>query len=127
MNVFLGSLIPALFLSWFVVTQPFVGPYTPEQKFSVSSEKLKQHVYTLSQQLPPRAHDSVALDITAAYIHDQFIRYSSAVHDQEFEVQGEIFRNVIARFGPETPERVVVGAHYDSVPESPGQGPCRLP
>ncbi|MDJ0958359.1 MAG: M28 family peptidase [Arenicellales bacterium] len=115
-----GCLAAILFLSWFVVTQPFVTTGSPGQTFSASAEKLKQHVYVLSQELPPRAHSAAALDITAAYIREQFKLYSGAVHDQTFEVQGETFRNVIAHFGPKTRERLVIGAHYDTAGGLPG-------
>ena len=115
-----GCLAAILFLLWFVVTQPFVTSGNPGKNFSVSAERLKQHVYVLSQELPPRVHSAMALDITAAYIRDQFKLYSSAVHDQAFEVQGETFRNVIAYFGPQTRERLVIGAHYDTAGGLPG-------
>lgn len=37
-----------------------------------------------------------------------------------FEVEGRNYRNVIAEFGPETEERIVVGAHYDAYHAFPG-------
>ncbi|HEX2236918.1 MAG TPA: M28 family peptidase, partial [Gammaproteobacteria bacterium] len=35
--------------------------------------------------------------------------------EQPYELNGKTYRNIIASFGPETDERIVVGAHYDSV------------
>lgn len=39
---------------------------------------------------------------------------------QSYEVHGALFTNVVARFGPEQGERVIVGAHYDACDGLPG-------
>lgn len=120
MVYFLISLATILFLVWFVVTQPFTGATNHDTKIDVSNTNLRRHVYTLSETLPPRAPDPAALDIAAAYIRSEFTRHSDRVRDQEFQVEGKTFRNVIARFGPATGPRIVVGAHYDTAGGLPG-------
>lgn len=120
MVYFLVALAAVSFLMWFVVTQPFIDPKSQDRVADVSSANLRRHVYMLSEQLPPRAPEPTALDITAAYIRDQFAHYSDAVRDQEFQVEGETFRNVIASFGPAMGPRMVVGAHYDTEGGLPG-------
>ena len=42
------------------------------------------------------------------------------MQDQVYEMEGRTYRNVIARFGPESRDPVVVGAHYDAFSELPG-------
>ena len=57
---------------------------------------------------------------TAEYIKKSLQETRARISEQEFEVDGEKFRNVIATFGPEDGERIIVGAHYDTVQETPG-------
>lgn len=119
MILFVGGTAALALLAWFVLTQPFVSP-APAVPGGASAERLSRHVLVLAQQLPPRAHAAEALDATAAYIRAEFERHSSEVVDQPFEVRGETFRNVIARFGPASGRLVVVGAHYDTAGGLPG-------
>jgi Zn-dependent M28 family amino/carboxypeptidase len=42
------------------------------------------------------------------------------VTEQAFRANGGTFRNVLAAFGPDTRERIVVGAHYDAAGPYPG-------
>jgi len=42
------------------------------------------------------------------------------VHEQPFTVGDREYRNVVAEVGPETAERIVVGAHYDTAGDQPG-------
>jgi Zn-dependent M28 family amino/carboxypeptidase len=60
------------------------------------------------------------LNKAADYIHEQFAKSSSSVSEQTYGLDDQKFRNVIASFGPETEERIVVGAHYDSYGGFPG-------
>ena len=43
-----------------------------------------------------------------------------AVEEQRYSAHGEIFRNLIVRLGPETEDRIVIGAHYDVRGPYPG-------
>jgi hypothetical protein len=42
------------------------------------------------------------------------------VEEQRYSAQGQPFRNLIVRLGPDTRERVVIGAHYDARGPFPG-------
>jgi len=60
------------------------------------------------------------LDTVANRIQSDFLRYSNRVSFQNFNIQGSEYRNVIASFGPENAERIIVGAHYDVCGEQGG-------
>jgi Zn-dependent M28 family amino/carboxypeptidase len=87
----------------------------------VDPQRLEAHVRMLSETLVPRdaAHPD-QLDQVAAYVHEEFVRTHATVVDQPFQVGGIPYRNVVARYGPDTRERVVVGAHYDAAGPYPG-------
>ena len=54
-----------------------------------------------------------SLNYVAAYIHDEFSKFTPNVSYQEFEVGGNTYKNVIGLFGQEDGPRIIVGAHYD--------------
>lgn len=84
-------------------------------------QKLKKYVKTLSEDLVPRdaAHPQ-NMNQVADYIHDKLEMYTERVEDQPYPANNITVRNVRAFFGPETAERVVVGAHYDVAGPYPG-------
>ncbi len=62
----------------------------------------------------PRNYINVdVLDTIAERIQLEFLHYSSRVTTQDYKVGENTYKNVIASFGPEGGERVIVGAHYD--------------
>lgn len=83
---------------------------------------LKSYVYHLSEELPPRSDDIDNLNTSAEYIHSVLSRFSQDVSYQEFEVDGETHKNVIARFGEPSNKcgTYVLGAHYDVFKAHPG-------
>lgn len=68
-----------------------------------------------------RAH---ALDATLSLIHEELDRSQVVATDHYFEVSGRRFSNVEvlvpSRRGATEPGCIVVGAHYDTVPGTPG-------
>jgi Zn-dependent M28 family amino/carboxypeptidase len=56
----------------------------------------------------------------AEYIRTEFQRAGARVFDQAYQVEGKTYRNVIAQLGPETNDRIIVGAHYDAAGPYPG-------
>ena len=56
----------------------------------------------------------------AAFIGEELRQTGAAVSRQPFETAGVRYENVVAAFGPDTPNIVVVGAHYDVAGEMPG-------
>lgn len=102
------------------VAQPFCSPGPPTEQ-QIPEERLREHVSMLSEKLVPRDHwHTNNLDQCAAYIADHFKQAGAAVEMQEFEANDRVYKNVIATFGPATPSRIVVGAHYDAYGELPG-------
>jgi Zn-dependent M28 family amino/carboxypeptidase len=83
--------------------------------------RLEAHVRALAEDFTPRDQSNPQnLDRAAAYVARELREAGGRVEDQPFEVHGTVYRNVIARFGPATRERIVVGAHYDAAGPYPG-------
>ncbi|HYO16145.1 MAG TPA: M28 family peptidase [Thermoanaerobaculia bacterium] len=87
----------------------------------VQPARLAAHVRMLTEDFVPRdeAHPE-NLDRAASYIRQVFESTGGRVEEQPFQVRGRTYRNVIAHFGPQTRERIVVGAHYDAAGPLPG-------
>src|SRR6185503_11154935 len=106
---------------WFWVTQPLLSRATPNPERTVDPSRLEAHVRKLSIELTPRDASHIEnLDRAAAYIRDEFSQTTASVSEQAYRVQGVSYRNVIAQFGPDSEERIVVGAHYDTAGPLPG-------
>jgi Zn-dependent M28 family amino/carboxypeptidase len=87
----------------------------------VDARSLEAHVRMLSETLLPRdeAHRE-NLDRVATYVAAELGRAGGRVEQQVFQVDKRTYRNVVARFGPQDGEIVVVGAHYDAFGPFPG-------
>ena len=106
---------------WFWVTQPLLTSARSNSERTVDPSRLKAHVRKLSIELAPRDESHIEnLDRVAAYIKDEFSQSTAFVSEQPYRVQDKSYRNVIARFGPESGERIIVGAHYDTAGPLPG-------
>ena len=111
-----------LFVPVWVLILPLAGQSadTPMTRL-VDPERLEAHVRMLSDTLVPRdATHPQRLDRVAAYVREELVRAHAAVSDQPFQVDGISYRNVVARYGPDAQECVVVGAHYDAAGPYPG-------
>jgi hypothetical protein len=107
--------------AFFYVAQPLFGSAQQQSSVSVDPARLEFHVRLLSTTLAPRDYAHPAnLDRVAEYIRHEFAQAKGRVSDQPFQVDGRTYRNIIAAFGPETQERVIVGAHYDAAGPYPG-------
>jgi peptidase M28-like protein len=107
--------------SWFWMTQPLFSRAKTDSERTVDPSRLQAHVRKLSIELSPRDESHVEnLDRVGAYIKDEFSQTTSLVSEQPYRVQGKSYRNVIAQFGPESEERIIVGAHYDVAGPLPG-------
>jgi Zn-dependent M28 family amino/carboxypeptidase len=88
---------------------------------AVSAERLVAHVRMLAETLAPRSVAHRAnLDAAASYVAVEMGAGGAQVSKQVYAAAGAEYRNVVARLGPETMERVVVGAHYDAAGPFPG-------
>jgi Zn-dependent M28 family amino/carboxypeptidase len=84
---------------------------------------LRSIVVELAAEIGPRPHrDSERLEMAAERIERRLNGFGYSVASQSFVSRGRATRNLVAELaGSETPERIlVVGAHYDTVPDSPG-------
>jgi len=83
--------------------------------------RLQTHVRTLAEDLTPRDADHPErLAPVADYIEAQLAPHTDRLDDQPYQVDGVTVRNVIARFGPGTGDRIIVGAHHDTAGPYPG-------
>lgn len=84
-------------------------------------QKLKEYVEILFEKFGPRdaAHPE-NMNQVADYIQEKLELFSARVEEQLYTVDGMTVRNVRAFLGPETEERIVVGAHYDVAGPYPG-------
>ncbi len=113
--VVLSLVILLNLMIWFWVTQPVFILKSNNQSLLVDEEKLKLHVRTLSETFFPRDEGNPEnLDKVAAYIKQEFEQAKGIVSEQPYKVAGKLYKNIIAQFGPDTEERIVIGAHYDS-------------
>ena len=107
--------------SWFWLTQPLFSSATPNPERTVDPLRLQAHVRKLSLEFSPRDESHIEnLDQAAAYIKNEFSQTTTLVSEQPYRVHGKSYRNVIAQFGPDSEERIVVGAHYDTAGPLPG-------
>lgn len=110
-----------LLAAWAWMTQPVLSSGMMKDTIPVEPQRLEAHVRTLAEAFFPRdaAHPE-NLDRAAAYIRQVFAQAGGRVSDQPYTVGGHTYRNVVARFGPDTKDRIVVGAHYDAAGPQPG-------
>ncbi len=65
-------------------------------------------------------HNVAVLDSVADHIKREFSKFTNRVTVQPYTVAGQLYSNIIASFGPEAGERIIVGAHYDVCGEQDG-------
>ncbi len=86
-------------------------------------ENLKQHVYMLAGEIGERNIQRPESLINAShYISRQWQAMGYEIHSQGYRAKNIPCTNIeITQKGTETPEKIIViGAHYDSIPGSPG-------
>lgn len=75
---------------------------------------IRQHLEKLTQGPPFRNYKHIErLDEIAAYIYGEFSRTADTTYYQTYKIGSHEYRNVIASFGPDKAERIIIGAHYD--------------
>ncbi len=87
----------------------------------VSVERLRRHVENMLFDRSPNG-GYPGLEQAAHYIRKEFLKAGLDVRDDAFPWEGKLYKNVIAeKKGGTFPDKVfIVGAHYDTVPGSPG-------
>ncbi len=115
--VLLGLLVAACAY----LTQPVLPGGGTTVQPGADPRRLEGHVRVLSERFSPRGDKNLKnLDAAADYIADALRAAGGEVSDQRYSADGYTYRNVIAALGPESEERVVVGAHYDAFRGFPG-------
>lgn len=110
-----------LIAAWAWVTQPTRSSLEMNYMVAVEPARLEAHVRLLSETFFPRdAWHPENLERAAASIRREFEQAYGKVSEQPYEVKGKTYRNIIAGFGPDTQDRIVVGAHYDAAGKVPG-------
>lgn len=111
----------SLFITWLAVSRPsYVAPVRDRTAAPIHTDELKERVKFLSQNAIPRDSEHPEnLNQIAGYIKTQLAQYSNSVNYQTYTVGHTEYKNVIAEFGPETSELIVVGAHYDAYSTHP--------
>ncbi|HTO09462.1 MAG TPA: M28 family peptidase [Myxococcota bacterium] len=116
----LGLFATAALVAACVVTEPVI-PGGAASAPPADPARLEASVRMLAERFHPRDASHVAnLDAAAAWIDAELAAAGGRVSEQTWVTDGETYRNVLARFGPESSERVVVGAHYDVCDPLPG-------
>jgi Zn-dependent M28 family amino/carboxypeptidase len=88
--------------------------------FEPLADRLRQHVEELAAT--PRPPESAAHRRAGDYIRARFQEAGFIVDEQPFDLTGHPGLNLLTRPQPEnsTLPLVIIGAHYDSIPDSPG-------
>jgi Zn-dependent M28 family amino/carboxypeptidase len=90
---------------------------------SFIANRLRFHVETLAGLIGPRhLGRPSSLEATAVYIEREFVAMDYIVERQPYDVNGTMVSNlIIEKPGKTQPvEIVILGAHYDTVPTTPG-------
>lgn len=104
--------------SSFKGTLPPLTP--PEQQ---TSQRLRHHVYTLAQDIGPRnIWRPSSMAATSTYLEEVLTDLGYTVRQQEFSAHNVTAINLeVEIVGSRKPQEIVViGAHYDTVPDCPG-------
>ena len=91
------------------------------EKVMVSAENLKQHIQNLHfDRNPYNNYDK--LEQAAQYVEREFLKVGLDVKEDHFQWEGKIYKNIVAeKKGMNSPHSVfILGAHYDTIPDSPG-------
>lgn len=115
-TVCLVAAVTAALASWLLVTQPLARPADrAKPQVAVSPDRLQRHVRMLTDECSPRDGSHPAnMARAAAYIARQLEAAGATVSEQRFPAAGATSCNIVGAFGPETIDRVIVGAHYDA-------------
>ena len=94
---------------------------TSGKKIMIFIENLKRHVENIHFDRNPYDHYQ-ELEQAAQYIEREFQKIGWEVKEDTFQWEGKSYKNIVAeKKGMTSPHRVfILGAHYDTVPGSPG-------
>jgi hypothetical protein len=116
----------SLLLSFFLLFIGLTGGLIGDEKIygkrvMVSVESLRRHVENIHFDRSPY-EGYPKLEQAAQYIAGEFLKVGLDVKEDCFQWEGKTYKNIVAeKRGRASPERVfILGAHYDTVPGTPG-------
>jgi len=125
--VFLLFLVIGIILAWPVVKVRWFSPAgalsTGGPDLEGAGAMLYEHVRHLSVRIGSRSfYEYGKLEETKAYIRSTLEEMGYRPEMQDYEYEGRLFSNIIVTIGGSgtSGETVIVGAHYDTVPGTPG-------
>lgn len=78
------------------------------------TSNIKRNLESLISTTGYRNHKNIdALDTVAERVKIEFSKYTDRIAIQDYKVKENNYKNIIASFGPDDGERIIVGAHYD--------------
>jgi Zn-dependent M28 family amino/carboxypeptidase len=93
----------------------------PTEDVRQLAARLSMHVEMLASEIGPRhVRRPTALDAAARYIEQRFLERGYEIDRQSYDAAGVTVSNIEARTGASNRPYLVVGAHYDTVPTTPG-------
>jgi Zn-dependent M28 family amino/carboxypeptidase len=99
--------------------ESYEGP--PPETGGELETRLRSHVQALATEIGPRGVTNPgSLDASAKYIRRTLESQGYEVVSESFEVEGAAVENLYVTIDGRTAELVVLGAHYDTHPGSPG-------
>ena len=118
---FMRGLLAVAVSAGFLVANPSAEPSASFVGTEVNPETLRGHVEKLAEDFHPRNYREIDnLNRTADYIAAHFRKAGASVTFQNFNINGNTYRNVIGRFEGSNDSLFVVGGHYDSQEDTPG-------
>ena len=82
--------------------------------YKADTTRIKAHLKAITKTEKFRTYRNIdQLNQSADYIKSIFGKYADTVYFQTYQVNGEVYKNVICSFGTEHTKRIVIGAHYD--------------
>ena len=119
----LSLLVILIGIFLYFLTSPVWGALkkNPEVNIPVSEARLKADVIRLCTTSKPRNSENLdALNEAAEYIKDEFKQAGFNPEEQKFIAGGKEYKNIICSYGPDSAQRIIVGAHYDVCEEQQG-------
>lgn len=88
--------------------------------FKPNLERLSDHIQQVARERNFETSLESLLDVQS-YLKEELFSYGFEVSENRFSFSGQTFSNLIARLpGTQKQPRLILGAHFDSVPGSPG-------
>lgn len=104
-----------------IITNPVLFASKSNIKIPVDTKRLYKDVETLTSINPARNYLNIAsLDKSADYIFQELEKAGCRMERQKYEVNGNVYQNIIGSIGPTDGSRLIVGAHYDVCENQPG-------